>query len=47
LRKGRVRVDRLVSHRFRLNEIQKAYDTARQGGRALKVLVTFPREEAS
>jgi L-iditol 2-dehydrogenase len=44
LRQGRVRTDGLVTHRFRLEELQRAYDTARRGGAALKVLVTFPPE---
>jgi L-iditol 2-dehydrogenase len=42
LHRGRVRVESLVTHRFRLENIQEAYTTARQGGPALKVLVTFP-----
>lgn len=41
LRGGAVRAERLVTHRFRLDEVQQAYDTARRGGAALKVLVTF------
>ena len=41
LRKGRVRVEELVTHRFALARVQEAYDTARRGGAALKVLVTF------
>jgi L-iditol 2-dehydrogenase len=44
LRTGRVRTDRLVTHRFSLTAAQEAFDTARRGGEALKVLVTF--EEA-
>jgi L-iditol 2-dehydrogenase len=42
LREGRVGVEALVTHRFPLQEIQKAYETARAGGAALKVLITFP-----
>jgi L-iditol 2-dehydrogenase len=42
LRKRRVRPDALVTHRFDLDRIQEAYDTARGGGPALKVLITFP-----
>jgi L-iditol 2-dehydrogenase len=38
---GRVRVGELVTHRFPLERVQEAYDAARQGGAALKVLVTF------
>jgi L-iditol 2-dehydrogenase len=41
LRTGRVRVADLVTHRFPLERVQEAYDTARRGGAALKVLVTF------
>jgi L-iditol 2-dehydrogenase len=44
LRQGRVRVERLVTHRFALKDIQPAYDTARRGGAAIKVLVTFARQ---
>jgi L-iditol 2-dehydrogenase len=46
LRDGLVRIEQLVTHRFPLAEIQTAYDTARQGGPAVKVLVTFPRESS-
>jgi L-iditol 2-dehydrogenase len=31
----------LVTHRFPIREVQKAYDTAKRGGDVLKVLVTF------
>jgi L-iditol 2-dehydrogenase len=41
LRTGRVRVEGLVTHRFPLERVQEAYDSARRGGAALKVLVTF------
>jgi L-iditol 2-dehydrogenase len=44
LREGKVRPERLVTHRFRLEQVQEAYDTARHGGAALKVLVTFDPE---
>lgn len=44
LRQGRLRPESLVTHRFRLENIQAAYDTARRGGTALKVLITFDRE---
>jgi L-iditol 2-dehydrogenase len=44
LRQGKVRPDRLVTHRFPLERVQEAYDTARRGGAALKVLVTFAPE---
>ncbi len=46
LRTGRVRTDRLVTHRFPLSAAQKAFDTARRGGEALKVLVTFEETAA-
>jgi L-iditol 2-dehydrogenase len=41
LRTGQARVERLVTHRFSLDDVQQAYDTARQGGAAIKVLVLF------
>ncbi len=41
LRTGRVRTGGLVTHRFPLTAAQEAFDTARRGGSALKVLVTF------
>jgi len=44
LRRGAIDVSRLVTHRFDLDDIQRAYDTARGGGSTLKVLVTFERE---
>jgi L-iditol 2-dehydrogenase len=44
LREGKVRPQRLVTHRFGLGQIQEAYDTARRGGAALKVIVTFGAE---
>jgi L-iditol 2-dehydrogenase len=44
LRQGRVRPDSLITHRFPLDRLQEAYDTARGGGPALKVLITFPEE---
>jgi L-iditol 2-dehydrogenase len=40
LRSRRVRTDGLVTHRFALEKVQEAFDTARRGGEALKVLVT-------
>ncbi|MFO0878647.1 MAG: alcohol dehydrogenase catalytic domain-containing protein [Gemmataceae bacterium] len=33
-----------ISHRFPLDEVQQAFDTARSGGAAVKVIVTFPEE---
>src|SRR5262249_35202459 len=47
LRQGRVRLEALVTHRFPLDNIQKAYETARRGGPALKVLITFADGAAS
>jgi L-iditol 2-dehydrogenase len=44
LREGKVHPQRLVTHRFGLEQIQQAYDTARRGGAALKVIVTFGAE---
>jgi L-iditol 2-dehydrogenase len=46
LGQGRVEARPLITHRFPLAEVQKAYETARAGGAALKVLVTFGEEEA-
>jgi L-iditol 2-dehydrogenase len=47
IRSKQVRLERLVTHQFALSRIQEAYDTARNGGAALKVLVTFAREVGS
>jgi L-iditol 2-dehydrogenase len=44
LQSGRVQVEKLITHRFPLDQVQEAYATARRGGPALKVLVTFPQE---
>ncbi len=41
LRARTVDVSVLITHRFPIAEIQKAYDTAKSGGDALKVLVVF------
>jgi len=41
LRSGQFGVEQLITHRFRLEQVQAAYDTARRGGTAIKVLVTF------
>lgn len=46
LREGRLQVDDLVTHRFPLAEVQRAYNTARQGGKALKVVVKFDSERS-
>lgn len=44
LRSGAVRPERLITHRFELEQVQEAYDTARRGGEVIKVVVTFPTE---
>jgi L-iditol 2-dehydrogenase len=44
LQTGAVDVRPLVTHRFPLAEVQRAYDTATAGGAALKVLVTLCEE---
>jgi L-iditol 2-dehydrogenase len=41
LRRGKVQPGSLVTHRFELDQVQMAYDTARRGGACLKVLITF------
>jgi L-iditol 2-dehydrogenase len=41
LRKGQVHPERLVTHRFALDNVQEAFETARRGGAAVKVLVTL------
>jgi L-iditol 2-dehydrogenase len=43
LRCGQVRTEALVTHRFVLEDVQAAFDTARRGGVAIKVLVTMHR----
>jgi L-iditol 2-dehydrogenase len=47
LRQGKVKPEQFVTHRFNLDDVQTAFDTARRGGSALKVLVTFPGEVRS
>jgi L-iditol 2-dehydrogenase len=42
LLEGKVTSEILITHRFRLEHIQQAFDTALAGREALKVLVTFP-----
>src|SRR5262249_1400528 len=44
LRQSRIQPERLISHRFGLDDVQRGYDIARQGGRALKVLIQFAEE---
>jgi L-iditol 2-dehydrogenase len=41
LRTGAVDVSPLITHRFPIDEIQRAYNTAKSGGDVLKVLVVF------
>jgi len=40
LRTGKVPAEQIVTHRFPLDDIQQAFDCARAGGHALKVLIT-------
>jgi L-iditol 2-dehydrogenase len=47
LRAGKIRGSTLITHRFALDKVQSAYDTARRGGQAIKVVVTFPAEASS
>jgi L-iditol 2-dehydrogenase len=47
LQTRQVRGSPLITHRFALDEIQSAYETARRGGAAIKVIVTFPVESSS
>jgi L-iditol 2-dehydrogenase len=47
LRTRKVRGSRLITHRFSLDDVQTAYDTARRGGAAIKVVVTFSVEASS
>ena len=42
LRTNRIDISPLITHRFQIDEIQSAYNLAKQGGAVLKVLVTFP-----
>lgn len=41
LRSGQMPAEDLITHHFPLENVQQAYDTARSGGAALKVIVTF------
>lgn len=45
IRDGAVRPERLITHRFGIDDFQAAFDTARRGGAAIKVIVTFPEAE--
>jgi len=42
LRTGRVDPRPIVTHRFPIEQVQRAYNTAKAGGAALKVVVEFP-----
>jgi L-iditol 2-dehydrogenase len=46
LRDARLDVRPLVTHRFPLDQVQQAFDTARRGGAALKVVVVLSEEPA-
>ncbi len=39
---GLVRPERFITHRFGIEEFQAAFETAKAGGAAIKVIVTFP-----
>jgi L-iditol 2-dehydrogenase len=41
IRNNRVRPREMITHRFGLEDVQTAFDTARAGGTAIKVIVTF------
>jgi L-iditol 2-dehydrogenase len=41
IRRGKVQPERLVTHRFSLENVQQAYETARSGGRVIKVVVNM------
>ena len=45
IRTGQVKPERLITHRFRLEDIQTAYDLARRGGPVIKVVVNLNEEE--
>ncbi len=47
LRQGAVDVRPLITHSFSVDRVQEAYDTAKRGGKALKVLVVFGDEGAA
>jgi L-iditol 2-dehydrogenase len=46
LRSGAVQPEQLISHRFPLEEVQCAYDVAKQGRKTIKVVVRFDQEKA-
>jgi predicted dehydrogenase/threonine dehydrogenase-like Zn-dependent dehydrogenase len=43
---GRLKVDRLISHRFALHQAQQAYELIAGGGSALGVVIRYPADEA-
>lgn len=44
IRERRVRPAQMISHRFPLERVQEAFDVAKGGGAAIKVVVTFPEQ---
>lgn len=42
IREGKVRPERHITHRFGLEQFPEAFDVARAGGDAIKVVITFP-----
>lgn len=44
VRMGSLDPRQLITHRFPLTDVQRAFDTAKAGGAAVKVIVTFPEE---
>jgi L-iditol 2-dehydrogenase len=44
LRTGQVDPRPVITHRFALDEVQQAFDTARKGGAAVKVIVTMAHQ---
>ncbi|GIW78748.1 MAG: sorbitol dehydrogenase [Gemmatales bacterium] len=45
LRRRSIQPEKLVTHRFGIDQVQQAYETARSGGSALKILVAMCREK--
>jgi L-iditol 2-dehydrogenase len=44
VRTGRVVPEKLITHRFPLEQVQQAYETAQRGGAAIKIIVTIDKE---
>src|SRR5262249_18387769 len=44
LRTGQVQAEKMITHRFRPEQAQQAYDAAKRGGGVLKVIVEFDHE---